>query len=178
MFAAGFEIVEGVFTTDECEEIIAVLDHKISLLESRAGARNLMRDPLISKIAADERLLSITERAFDRPLVPFKATLFQKTGKANWLVAWHQDTALPVERIPSGDGWGPSSVKNRINFVHAPTEALSKVLALRIHLDASTHTNGPLRVIPGSHKKRLIDDGEFGEWTRREAVTCCVGKEA
>lgn len=91
-------------------------------------------------------------------------------------MAWHQDTALPVERVPAVDGWGPSSVKDGVTFIHAPTNALSKVLALRVHLDASTESNGPLRVIPGSHKKRLVDDEEFAHWTKRNAVTCCVGK--
>jgi hypothetical protein len=28
--------------------------------------------------------------------IPFRATLFEKTPGANWLIPWHQDTALPL----------------------------------------------------------------------------------
>ena len=77
-------------------------------------------------------------------------------------VSWHQDTALPVEDIVSGSEWGPVSTKAGVTFTHAPAWALSRVLALRVHLDESGPDNGPLRVIPGSHKKRLITDSELG----------------
>jgi ectoine hydroxylase-related dioxygenase (phytanoyl-CoA dioxygenase family) len=172
----GFKIFEGVFTTAECDELITRLSCAKYAGSSRAGVRNLMRDPYVSQLASDERLTSITKEIFGCPQVPFKATLFLKTGKANWLVAWHQDTALPLEIVPQADGWGPASVKEGVMFVHAPTWALSKILALRIHLDASTEVNGPLKVIQGSHRKRVLDDDEFREWTASEAVECVVGK--
>jgi hypothetical protein len=41
--------------------------------------------------------------------VPYRATLFAKAGRVNWLVARHQDTALPPSRDRSGVGgpWRP-----------------------------------------------------------------------
>ena len=168
----GFEIIDGVLTQAECD---GLLNH-LCPDSSSAGIRHLMSDPLVRQLAFDEHLIAITELSFGRRLVPYKATLFQKTGKANWLVTWHQDIALPVERVPFEEGWGPPSVKDGVTFVHAPTLALSKVLALRIHLDASTAQNGPLRVIPGSHLKRVFNDEEFCQWTERESVECVVGK--
>lgn len=172
MFSDGFKIIEGVLTEAECDGLI---DH-LCRDESRAGVRHLMGDLRVSQMAFDERLISITEEIFGLPLIPYKATLFQKTGKANWLVSWHQDTALPLEAVPAGDEWGPASVKGGVTFVHAPTWALSKILALRVHLDPSTELNGPLRVIPGSHRTRLLDDDEFRAWTTREPVECRVNK--
>jgi len=172
MYSEGFSIIEGVLTDGECD---ALIDHLCSDA-ARAGVRHLMGDPLVARLAYDERLASITKQIFGRPLTPYKATLFQKTGKANWLVSWHQDTALPVQTLPHLDGWGPASVKDGIKFVHAPTSALAKILALRVHLDASTENNGPLRVIPASHRKRLLDDAEFRNWTVQEPVECIVGK--
>ena len=35
-------------------------------------------------------------RRFVGPAQPFRATLFDKSASANWLVVWHQDTALPM----------------------------------------------------------------------------------
>jgi ectoine hydroxylase-related dioxygenase (phytanoyl-CoA dioxygenase family) len=35
---------------------------------------------------------------------------------------------------------------------------MSKVIALRVHLDDSIASNGPLRVLPGTHKLGVLDD--------------------
>ena len=43
-------------------------------------------------------------------------------------------------------------------YAHAPKEALEQVLALRVHLDDSTASNGPLRVSPGTHCKGVLTD--------------------
>lgn len=172
----GYEIVESVFSPAECDRLAGLLKN-IKTKRCRAGIRNLMSQPAIAEFANDPRLLRVTEQIAGFRLIPFKAILFEKTGKANWLVDWHQDTALPVENFVETKGWGPVSEKEGITFVHAPTEALSKLLALRIQLDSSTRSNGPLRVIPGSHRKRLRNDAEFRKWTESGPhVECTVGK--
>ncbi|MGH9947924.1 MAG: phytanoyl-CoA dioxygenase family protein [Pyrinomonadaceae bacterium] len=160
MFESGFCIEPNVFTADECQRIFSSI-RSTEDFRSRAGVRNLMANQEVAAIAKDQRLLGITKQISGKSLTPFKATLFEKTGKANWLVAWHQDTALPLEKPIHADGWGPSSVKAGVAFVHSPTWALRQILALRIQLDSSTPENGPLKVIPGSHKKRLLTDLEF-----------------
>jgi ectoine hydroxylase-related dioxygenase (phytanoyl-CoA dioxygenase family) len=45
-----------------------------------------------------------------------------------------------------------------VNYAHAPGWALARVIALRVHLDASTADNGPLRVIPNSHVDGVLSD--------------------
>ncbi len=135
---------------------------------SRKEIRELANYPVLTQIA--ERLLRTTA-------VPYKATLFEKTGKANWLVAFHQDTALPVVAVPRARGWGAASVKDGVIFAHAPTHALQKVIALRIHLDDSTIKNGPLRVIPDSHSERVVDDADFERVLKsRKPYDCVIEK--
>lgn len=170
----GFLIRQKVISRSECDLLANELS-KLHIGKKRAGIRNLMSVPLIRELASDPRLTDILKECKGKRLVPFKATLFEKTGKSNWLVAFHQDTALPVEELIDGNGWGPMSIKKGVIFGHAPTRALAKVVALRIHLDASNETNGPLRIIPGSHLKRLRD-GEFESWLMKEPVTCKVEK--
>ncbi|MBC7900284.1 MAG: phytanoyl-CoA dioxygenase family protein [Saprospiraceae bacterium] len=172
----GFWIEENVFSELECSRILETLSH-IKIKRSRAGARNLMAIPEIWNLSHDARLLSICEKIIGRTMIAYKATLFEKTGKANWLVAFHQDTAVPLEENVRRDGWGPSSTKQGVNFVHAPTWALSQILALRIQLDDSTSGNGPLRVIPGSHHRRLKADDEFEVAAMSEKIVeCTAGK--
>lgn len=176
MIEAGYYIEENVFSDAECEKLIHVLSAG-SLNRSRAGARNLMHIPAVSKLASDLRLLGMIQSVYGKRLIPYKATLFEKSGKANWLVAWHQDTALPLEKFESRDGWGASSIKEGIHFAHAPASALSKVLALRIHMDASTKHNGPLRVIKGSHAFGVMDDEEVELAVKEgDLVDCLVGR--
>jgi len=80
----------------------------------------------------------------------FRATLFDKSAVSNWLVAWLQDTALPLDRRVDDSSWGPWSVKDGVLHAIAPASARATIVALRVHLDDSTLPNGPLRVLPGT----------------------------
>ena len=109
------------------------------------------------------------------PALPFRATPFDKSPKSNWLVVWHQDTALPLRERLEVPGWGPWSTKDRVLYAHAPATALSQVLALRIHLDHSTTQNGPLRVLPGTHTLGVLDDDRMHELsTSINPIECLV----
>jgi ectoine hydroxylase-related dioxygenase (phytanoyl-CoA dioxygenase family) len=106
---------------------------------------------------------------------PFRATLFDKSPESNWLVVWHQDTALPLRERREVRGWGPWSTKEGIAYAHAPTGALSQVLALRIHLDDSTALNGPLRVLPATHTLGVLDDDQIHNLaTTTPAAECLI----
>ena len=60
-------------------------------------------------------------------------------------------------------------------YSHAPKEALEQVLALRIHLDDSTPKNGPLKVIPDTHRSGVFTDFEIQELaSNSDAVECTV----
>ena len=42
--------------------------------------------PAVAEMANDDRLLRIARRALGVEAVPYRATLFEKPGRANWLV--------------------------------------------------------------------------------------------
>jgi ectoine hydroxylase-related dioxygenase (phytanoyl-CoA dioxygenase family) len=119
-----------------------------------------MLHPSVAEVARDERLLSRVRSLLGPEAGPFRATLFDKSPTSNWLVVWHQDTALPLRERRDVPGWGPWSVKADVLYAHAPAGALERVLALRIHLDDSTESNGPLRVLPGTHRTGVLRDEE------------------
>lgn len=173
---AGFWIEEDVLTQRECDSLVESLSEGLAE-RGRAGARHLMKHPAAAEVASDSRLLRIARRALGEQAVPYRATLFEKSGRANWLVVWHQDTALPLASRFDSSEWGPWSEKAGVLYAHAPSWALSRVLALRIHLDASTAENGPLRVIPGSHAAGLLSDEQvFSIARRQECVDCQVSR--
>jgi ectoine hydroxylase-related dioxygenase (phytanoyl-CoA dioxygenase family) len=76
------------------------------------------------------------------------------------VVAWHQDRTLPLRERREQAGRGPWSVKEGVNYAHAPREAPERVVALRLHLDDSNENNGPLRVLPGTHRGGVLTDDE------------------
>jgi ectoine hydroxylase-related dioxygenase (phytanoyl-CoA dioxygenase family) len=171
---SGFWIENDVLSGRECDDLIGAAPLSLQG-RSRAGTRHLMSIPTIEAAAKDERLLRIARRALSDGAAPFRATLFDKSARANWLVVWHQDTALPLTSRNESAEWGPRSMKAGILYAHAPAWALSRVLALRIHLDASTSENGPLRIIPGSHLGGVLGDDEILDLARiRENVEALV----
>jgi len=123
------------------------------------------------------RLLELARESLGSGATPYRATLFEKSARANWLVIWHQDTALPLASTFDAPGWGPWSEKAGIAYAHAPAWALSRILALRVYLDASTSDNGPLRVVPGSHAMGLMTDEEvFAFAAKEDHAECLVGR--
>jgi hypothetical protein len=167
----GHWTIEGLFSAAEC---IALLQGLRDRPRSRAGARHLMSCPAIAALAHDERLLAAARAGLGGRAVPFRATLFEKSGESNWLVVWHQDTALPLSRRLESAEWGPWSEKAGICYAHAPAWALARVIALRVHLDDSTAANGPLRVLPGSHRRGVLSDEEVFRLARQSAPVDCV----
>jgi ectoine hydroxylase-related dioxygenase (phytanoyl-CoA dioxygenase family) len=172
----GFAILSDVISERKIFELGATLEQS-ELPRSRAGMRHAMRNESVAAVARDPRLLSMAQEVLGSAAIPFRATLFDKSPVSNWLVVWHQDTALPLRERREVPDWGPWSVKDGVNYAHAPASALEQVLALRLHLDDSVAENGPLRVLPGTHTLGVLtDDALHSLSTQREAVDCLVLK--
>jgi len=172
----GFWIEKDVLSDVQCEALSKLLADGTQA-RGRAGTRHLMASPGVREIAFDSRLLQLAAETLGGRAVPFRATLFEKSGRANWLVVWHQDTALPLAAPADGEEWGPWSTKEGVLYAHAPAWALDRIVALRVHLDASTSDNGPLRVLPGTHRAGVLSDDEvFARARQGESVDCIVGR--
>jgi ectoine hydroxylase-related dioxygenase (phytanoyl-CoA dioxygenase family) len=169
----GYGLIPNVFAISEIHFLLSELQAE-ALPRTRAGVRHAMRSPSIAKIANDRRFLDIARKVLGVGAIPFRATLFEKLPKSNWLVAWHQDTALPLQTRVEASGWGPWSIKDGVNYAHAPAKALERVIALRLHLDDSNLENGPLRVIPATHKKGVLIDDEILSLASRAASVDCL----
>ncbi len=172
--ARGFAVIGDVFAHQEISAVVGELV-AAPLQRRRAGARHLLSNVSLAKLAADARLLEIACHVLGADARPFRATLFDKSPTSNWLVVWHQDTALPLRQRHELPGWGPWSVKEGVIYAHAPAPALAQILALRIHLDDSTDKNGPLRVLPGTHIMGVLTDDTIERLASEiTAVDCLV----
>ena len=168
----GYWVEESILSSHECDALIEELSRATSK-RGRAGQRHLMTNTAVAALARSSRLCRIAQKALGNDVVPYRATLFEKAGYANWLVVWHQDTALPLMAANDDPSWGPWSMKESITYAHAPTWALSRVIALRVHLDASTSDNGPLRVVPDSHLAGVLTDEEVAQYARTSNYIEC-----
>jgi ectoine hydroxylase-related dioxygenase (phytanoyl-CoA dioxygenase family) len=169
----GFAIIPSVLADPDIsklEQAFASADVR----RSKAGVRHALKHSPVAEMAHDERLLEIARRVLGTGAVPFRATLFDKSPNSNWLVVWHQDTALPLCERHETPGWGPWSVKDGVIYAHAPTAALAQVLALRIHLDNSTADNGPLRVLPATHKMGVLNDDAIHKLAEEVTSVDCL----
>ena len=172
----GYAIVPNVFTLAEIQKLTSDLESS-NLSRSRAGVRHLLGHSAVAEVASDPRMLGIAQHILGQSAFPFKATLFDKSPDANWLIVWHQDTALPLQTKHETAGWGPWSVKEGVTYAHAPASALEKVVALRLHLDDSTDQNGPLRVILGTHNQGVLSDSAVELSVAEKApMSCTVSK--
>lgn len=170
----GYAIINGVIEPQRCARVVEDLG-RIGIKRSRAGIRHAMSHLVLRELAQDSRLLEIARESAGPKASPIRATLFDKSPGSNWLVAWHQDTALPMRAKHERNGWGPWSVKENVIYAHAPAAALSQIVALRIHLDDSTTENGPLRVLPMTQSRGVLSDLESRALAAEiEAVDCPV----
>jgi len=170
---SGFSIHDGVFSLNVMLEVLAALD-AAHLIRTRAGARHVLAVPAVRSLADHSALVEIARGYVGSQALAFRATLFNKSAVSNWLVPWHQDTALPMKRRTDAPGWGPWSIKGGVLHAVAPAAALEQVVALRVHLDDSDPDNGPLRVLPRTHMNGILRHEEIEKLALTVAPVDCV----
>jgi ectoine hydroxylase-related dioxygenase (phytanoyl-CoA dioxygenase family) len=172
----GFAVIPSVFTR---HEMIRLLDDltDIALSESKAGKRHMLGHASIAQLARDSRMMGIAGAVLGTAPVVFRATLFNKSSVANWLVTWHQDRVLPVRERRDMPGWGPWSMKSGVIHACAPTSALATVVALRVHLDDSTADTGPLRVLPETHAIGVLSENRIRELAAQVVPVDCLAAQ-
>jgi ectoine hydroxylase-related dioxygenase (phytanoyl-CoA dioxygenase family) len=170
---AGYSITEQVFDRREMARICETLAGA-ELSRTKAGARHVLRVPAIRALATHPALVDLAATFVGAQAIPFRATLFDKSALSNWLVAWHQDTALPLHQRIDDSSWGPWSVKGGVLHACAPAAALATVVALRVHLDDSTLANGPLRVLPGTHARGVLTHDDIQRFAGVVQAVECV----
>jgi ectoine hydroxylase-related dioxygenase (phytanoyl-CoA dioxygenase family) len=113
--------------------------------------------PGLKRLALNANLLRIL-KTIDPNLFLTKAIFFDKTTESNWYVTWHQDIVINTTAKIETEGFSGWTKKSGVYGVVPPDEYLKSTVTVRIHLDDTDETNGALKVVPGSHNKRLSDD--------------------
>ena len=165
---------DGFAILRDCLDEPAVKHLAESLDASRYGQRNLLREPVVQKLARAPEVRRIVESVLGSGCFAVKGILFNKTQKSNWKVPWHQDLTITVQNRLEVEGFGPWTTKAGVENVQPPASILSQLLAIRIHLDDNDDQNGPLRVIPGSHILGRLTSEQISARDKSKSVTCLV----
>jgi Phytanoyl-CoA dioxygenase (PhyH) len=175
----GYSIREGVLSDDEVEELrkaVAGVPNGEEVRRKRGvyGVRNLLE--ICPAAVALARLAKI--RQFVTPILgegafAVRAIFFDKVAGANWSLFWHQDNVISVVARVEVDGYLGWSNKAGVWQVQPPAEVLARMLAVRVHLDDCGPENGPLRVLPGSHRHGWLDE-QIDEWKERVPEVICA----
>lgn len=156
----GFLMLDTVFTKDEIDslhkELPVLLEDQgpRKVLESNGEIRSYYGvhqvNDIYKKISQSQRIIGPIKQILESEVYIYQTKInFKKGLRGEWW-EWHQD--FPYWKIEDG--------------MESP-----RVLSVMIYLDDVTEFNGPLMVIPGSHKQGMVafddkNDGENEEtWT-------------
>ena len=198
----GFALLAGVYGDGEIDHILSELLPALQRLQeeaesvrSRAGcvyaARNVLSlYPAAGGIWQKPRLLQLLGAVLGSDIGLVRVLYFDKPPDRTWTLPWHKDLSIAVQ--PTGVDAASDyrlSYKAGVPHVEAPVSVLHSMLTLRLHLDAVTAENGPLKIVAGSHQtgKRLtLDDGPHRSilagrgdvLAMRPLVSHCSGRSA
>ena len=162
----GFVTLAGVFTADEAAAMAAGLDAAIAaappddpaILTSDGivyAARNvLLIWPPSANVWCRPVLLEPLRAILGPRLGLVRVLFFDKPPGGSWALPWHKDLTIAVRdnTPPAARDLHPTR-KAGVPHVEAPEAVLANMLTARIHLDAVDDANGPLKVVPGSHRQ-------------------------
>jgi hypothetical protein len=162
----GFTALPQVFGPDQVDAILQGVARSLgtphgqaSAIRGQEGAVYAARNILAVWPEAAEawrvpRLPGVLEALLGPRYGLVRALFFDKPPGLTWSLPWHKDLTVAVRdnRLPSAR-FGKPTRKAGVPHVEAPREVLEMMLTARIHLDDVTEENGPLKVIPGSHRE-------------------------
>ncbi len=169
----GFAWVRGAFDSNAVDAMLERLNRLLlenandaSILAGSSGpaygARNLMRLwPDAAKLIGDSpSLASAVRAALGDSAGVVRGLFFDKPPGHSWALPWHRDYTIAVKDHRPSPGFAKPTMKAGVPHLEAPEWLLKTILTVRIHLDAMADDNGPLRVVPGSHRNEseIVDD--------------------
>ena len=177
----GYGILEQALSESECRAVIDDLEIALSdmpngsIKTSRGaflGGRNLLTWwGGCSAIAMHTTVKTFATRLLGKNAGLVRALYFDKPPGSGWSLPMHRDTAIAVAGhcVPIAPFSKPT-MKAGTPHVEATSQVLSGMLTLRLHLDPMLQDNGPLVVVPRSHR------GDFKKTSAlQKTIHCNIG---
>ncbi|MEP1487915.1 MAG: WYL domain-containing protein [Algibacter sp.] len=155
----GFGILNHIYTKRDIRKLKTRFDTYFkSHNDQTFGMREVLKKmPEIKEILFNKNFKKLI-KSIDKDVFLTKAIYFDKSPEDNWYVTWHQDVPINVTEKTETEGYKSWTNKKGVISVCPPEDISKNTFAMRIHLDDTTFKNGALKVIAGSHNKRLSND--------------------
>jgi ectoine hydroxylase-related dioxygenase (phytanoyl-CoA dioxygenase family) len=172
----GFELVKQFISPEIVQTLIDEIT-KLNEFKSPHGIRNAEKKfDCIAKLANSEKIIAKAKSILGKKSQLVRAIFFDKNPDKNWLVSWHQDKTVSVNKKQLIDGWGPWSLKDNAHHVQPSESVLNDIVTFRIHLDDSNADNGCLKVIPTSHTRGVLRQIDIDNLIKSEISVECEAK--
>jgi hypothetical protein len=178
--AIGYAVLPALYTAAEvaallrCIEAAPAAGPNFRRSQDVFAIRNLLGEvPALWPLLDTPALRGLLGELFPEGCHLTKAIYFDKPAGSNWLVAWHQDLMINVDRRATDlPGFGPWTAKAGWVAVQPPAEILENTVTIRLHLDDCDATNGALKVVPNSHIDGVVPAEAIAAQTA--AATVCA----
>jgi len=171
----GFDIIENIYSNLEIDTIISKID---SLdLSNNFGVREfLLGKRELTNLVLTDKLKRIVNQLLPKEPKIIKSIYFNKPPNSNWIVNWHQDLTINVDKKMKIFEYKNWRIKEERVIVQPNRELLENIYTIRIHLDECNIENGALKVIQESHKTGVVNIAEWSKIKNGKEVICEVGK--
>ncbi|MCJ0741139.1 phytanoyl-CoA dioxygenase family protein [Pedobacter montanisoli] len=178
----GFTTIDKIYSEEEIADILKIIDTTDSSKETFRKSddlfaiRQFLKEiPEITSLIFNQKLNHLISDLFGNEYFVVKSIYFDKPGKSNWYVSYHQDLTISVDHKTDHQDFGPWTKKQNQYAVQPPLHILERNFTIRIHLDDTNELNGALKVIPKSHLKKIYRPENI-DWTIENEVICSINK--
>jgi len=142
--------LRGLCSRTQIQELAA-----LASTDGKSGKR-LELSPQINRLIGPASKLGDLVETVGVDAAPVRLVAFNKSADANWSVPWHQDRVLAVREKADVEGYGNWTNKQAFWHCEGPETLLSKLIFVRIHLDAQTELNGAMDLALSSHRRGYV----------------------
>lgn len=158
----GYALRSGLLDDDAVAAIIREVEEAPHPAPHQRESVYAIRNPLLSApglhaILAASPVAPLAQALFKSTPFIVRSLYFDKPVDSNWRVPWHQDRTVALRAHGEPKDFKAWTMKEGVPHALAPISLLKRMVTIRLHLDPCDYRNGALHVIPGSHKKGILD---------------------
>ena len=165
--AQGFAILPRIVSHERCESLASEIMEQLESSQAESigsrgglvGGRNLIDSwNGWNEISSNPLVQETLTQSLGRSCGLVRILFFDKPPGKGWALSLHRDETIAVKshQTPTSPYSKPTT-KAGVPHVVANAPLLERMLTIRLHLDSMHQDNGPLIVIPESHRQQEPD---------------------